>query len=117
MITINQIYTQLSDGMDIYCTRRYEPVPASLPCLYFRESHFRPKPSVTLEYGDEVIQSTIYIELYAKSGMSDLITQVETLMNSMYYIEENCMEIDNADISIQRYTLTFSRIICGGDTL
>lgn len=117
MITLNAIYTRLHEALGIYCTRNYEPVPKSLPCMYFRENHFRPRENVNITYTDNIRNSTVYIELYAKSGMQNLIDIVESTMNDMRYIEESCIQIDNADISVQRYSLTFSRIICEEDIL
>lgn len=117
MITVNAVYTQLHNALGCYCTRNYEPVPPSFPCMYFREDHFRPRENVNIANTDNVRNSTVHIELYAKSEMQDLIDTVETTMRGMHYIEDSCIQIDNADISIQRYSLTFSRIICEEDTL
>lgn len=113
---INAIYTKLHNELpDVYCTRRYEPNPKSLPCLYFRETHFRPRRNVTLNYDDQQINCTVTIEVFAKDGIRAIIDTVESEMNSMYFIEESCIQVDNADITIMRYIMTFSRIICEGD--
>ena len=118
MITINKVYTELHNALEgVYCTRNYEPVPSSLPCMYFRETHFRPIEHVNIANNDNVRNSTVYIEVFAKTDIQDLVEKIESTMRAMHYIEENCMQVDNADISISRYTLTFSRIICEEDTL
>lgn len=122
MITSNEIFTKLHNELNngersIFCTTTHDPLAPDLPCLYYRETHFRPSDHITLGYDDEVIDSTVYIELYDTEDLQDLVYEVESVMNSMYYVETSCIQVDNADVSIERYSLTFNRIICGGDSL
>lgn len=120
MITANDVFDYLVRAIndeDIYFTCAYENIPESLPCIYFRESHFRPSAHVTLDYTDQQKNSTVYIEVFAEEDIEDIVSAIEQAMNAMYYIEDSCNQIDNADERIERYALSFSRIICEGDTL
>lgn len=123
MITVNEVYTNLVNAVetaypDFYCTRSYEPVPRSLPCLYFREFHYRPRGSITLSYNDEVHNSSIYVELYMTEAddINGIIELIESTMNGMYYIEEMCTQLNNIDPTLERYSLRFFRKLCKGDT-
>lgn len=121
MITSNEVFTKLhdalnTDGLSVFCTTTHDPLAPELPCMYYRETHYRPTESITLDYDDEVISSTVYIELYDTNDLQELVKVVEDAMNEMHYIETNCIQIDNADPTIERYTLTFTRIICGADS-
>ena len=122
MITSNEIFTKLHDELNVgertvFCTTTHDPLAPELPCLYYRETHYRPAEHITLGYDDEVIDSTVYIELYDTEDLQDLVKAVEDIMSSMHYIEVSCIQVDNADVSIERYSLSFTRIICGTDTL
>lgn len=125
MITKNEIYTVLATALreqygDFYCVQGYEPVPRSIPCMYFREFHMRPAPTINFEFTEDVKDSTVYIELYLEHNdevdSDEVIKFIEDIMGSLYYIEEMCNQIDNIDISIDRYSIRFFRKLCGGDT-
>lgn len=137
MITPNEVFTRLAEEVNdktavagwaivgdtiagatqVYCTRTYRYIGRSLPCIYFREAHYRPTENVTLDYSDIQTNSTVYLEVYARDFGDDLAAITEQAMRDMKYIETSCTQIDNADPSIQRFALSFSRVICEGDTL
>lgn len=124
MITVDEVYTTLANALEqayegFYCTRSYEPVPKNLPCMYFREFHYRPRGSITLTYSDEVHNSSVYVELYMTEAddINGIIATVEETMNGMYYIEEMCTQLNNIDPTLERYSLRFFRKLCKGDTI
>lgn len=121
MITPNQVYTKIEDALttsplSAYCTQSMERIPISLPCMYFREEHYRPERNITFTFNDEQLKSTVHIELYGVD-LDSYIRAIETVMSDMYFIEESCNQIDNGDPDVERYVFRFSRMICGGDTL
>lgn len=120
MITGNEVYTHLENDIasfEAYCTQGYDRVPKSLPCVFFNEERHRGRSRVTLDYSDKQVVSTVNIEVYGYGNIRPLVDAIEDSMNGMYYIEEMCMKVDNADPDINRYSMRFSRVICEGDVL
>ena len=49
--------------------------------------------------------------------IDEIVRTIEDTMSDMYFIEELNEMIPNYDPSIERVSMRFQRIICGGDTL
>ena len=117
MITVNQIYDTLDTALDgIYVTKYYNRINEQLPCVYFRESHSPLKRATDLDYTDEQIRLYCYIEVYGHD-VDEIVLTIEETMRGMYFIEELNEMIPNYDPSVERVSMRFQRIICGGDTL
>ena len=117
MITMNQIYDRLVTALDgVYVTRYYEEINRQLPCVYIRESHSPLYAATNLDFSDEQNRVYFYIEIYGRE--TDSIAQIiENTMRGMGFLEELSEMIPNYDPSIERISLRFQRVICGGDTL
>lgn len=117
MITANQVYDTLANALDgVYTTKYYERIEEQLPCVYFRESHSTIRNTVDLDYQNEAVRMYCYIEAYGNS-LDEIVTKIEATMKSMFFIEELNEMIPNYNPSIERISMRFTRVICGGDTL
>lgn len=122
MISTNEIYTNLCNSINttqrpVYCTRFYSEICKETPCLFFRESHRNTEEATTLNLTDKQVESTVEIEIYSEDSSQEIMSEVETAMRSMMFIEQECHAIENADPTIERMYGRFYRVIAGGDEL
>lgn len=126
----NAVYTWVVDSVkteypSIHAGGKLEPSPAAFPALYLREiGKSRPLQNMTLSYDDTQYRSTFEAQVFSnkKSGaMSEaynIMKLVEQAFNGIYYIEDMCEPVENAnDHSIYRLVARFHRIVCGGDEM
>ena len=117
MITVNQIYDRIVTALDgIYVTKYYARINEHLPCVYVRESHSPIYAATTLDMTDEQNRMYFYIEVYGENT-EEIVATIEATMRGMGFLEELSEMIPNYDPSIERVSLRFQRVICGGDTL
>lgn len=118
MITKNQVYTIMTQALPntVYCTQYYEIVPKSLPCVYFRASWNPIIRHINLDYSDIQKRMVVYIEVYG-TNIDSIVSSLETVFKSMYFVEELAEMIPNYDPSIERVSMRFSRVITDKDTL
>ena len=117
MITVNQIYDRIVTALDgIYVTKYYERITEQLPCVYVRESHSPIYSATTIGLTDEQCRMYFYIEVFGEYT-EEIVATIEATMRGMGFLEELSEMIPNYDPSIERVSMRFQRVICGGDTL
>mgnify|MGYP003304703587 CR=1 FL=1 len=117
MITVNQIYDRIVTALDgIYVTKYYTRITEQLPCVYVRESHAPIHAATNIDFSDDQCRMYFYIEVYGEQT-EEIVATIEATMRGMGFLEELSEMIPNYDPSIERVSLRFQRVICGGDTL
>ena len=116
MITKNQIYDYIECHVTAYCTRYYEVVPKSLPCVYIRFSWNPMRRHITLNFDDEQIRCYAYIEVYG-NNIDSTVAEIESVMRAMHFVEELAEDVPNYDPTLERVSMRFCRVLTGQDTL
>lgn len=117
MITVNQIYDRIVTALDgIYVTKYYERITEQLPCVYVRESHSPIRSATSINLTDDQKRMYFYIEVYGENT-EEIVETIEATMRGMGFLEELSEMIPNYNPSVERVSMRFQRVICGGDTL
>lgn len=128
MITENMIFDRLSKQLTaihkgLYVTSVYEPVPKRLPCVFAYESHVtQRKRNISLTDFANHRVSTFTVEVYVKKDggkalLQEITENVKQIFAGLFFILQTEDSPPNADLSITRRILRFSRAIGNGDTI
>lgn len=127
--TKNGIYTYVVNKVktefpDIYHTSRYEPVPASFPCIYIIErgktEYIR---NMSLDRIDDQWAATYEVQVLSnkEEGAEDEANAIMDLANlafrEMYFQREMIEDIGTKSSTSYRTVARFRRIIGGGEDM
>ena len=122
-MTKNEIYNYIASQLSCYVTSEYEAIPKQTPCVSVRQiGKERPIGAINLQFDDTQTRLTFEVQVVstkkntAQSEAYGLMSQVESLFNSLFFIEDMCQPIEE-EASNYRIVARFHRHLGGGESV